>query len=76
MHTEEYCKTLDALDRVQAIRAIHQAYLQLMALNDSIRTAGAEMDNVPALGALYDCLATAGHIGFSREEFQKKEHRQ
>ena len=62
MHTEMYCETLDALDPVKAIRAIHQAYLQLAALSNSVDLDG--YDNRPALDALAECLADAGHPGF------------
>lgn len=62
MHTETYCLTLDKLDPVKAIRAIHQAHLQLAALNQNVDCE--YFDNVPALAALGDCLADAGHIGY------------
>ena len=65
MHTETYCKTLAALDPVKAIRAIHQAYLQLAALSRSVDCG--DYDNRPALDALADCLADAGHPGFTKE---------
>ncbi len=61
MDTERYCLTLDALDRVQAIRAIQQAYLQLSATRDAARAEG--YDNDPALHHLHLCLKAAGHIG-------------
>ena len=64
MHTETYCTTLDRLDPVAAIRAVHQAYLQLAALD---RHCDVEpFDNAPALEALGACLAQAGHPGFTR----------
>lgn len=62
MDTERYCETLGALDPAQAIRAIHQAWLQLSALSE---IASAESyDNTPALAALAQCLSDAGHMGF------------
>lgn len=62
MHTEIYCTRLDALDPVQAIRAIHEAYLQLAA---TMGAAAAEsFDNIPAAQSLAACLKAAGHMGF------------
>ncbi len=58
-HTELYCKTLSALSPVEAVRAIHAAYLQLTAA-----TAEANLDNRPAMAALAACLRAAGHPGF------------
>lgn len=57
--TERYCEHLDRLGRVEAIRAIHQAYLQLAALN-TYADCG-HYDNAPALNALLACLRAAGH---------------
>jgi hypothetical protein len=65
MHTEIYCDTLPALDTVAAIRAIHQAYLQLFAVSGLVRSEG--YDNGPSLAALSECLAAAGHPGFTAE---------
>lgn len=59
MHTERYCGSLGALDRVKAIRAIQQAFLQLRALQGFVEDDG--FDNAPALAALRQCLADAGH---------------
>ena len=59
MHTELYCPTLDKLNRVKAIRAIQQAYLQLTALSAYTDTEG--YDNAPAMNALLACLRDAGH---------------
>ncbi len=59
MHTEAYCETLASLDPVQAVRAIHQAWLQLSALTQNCDTG--DYDNAPALNALQACLAQAGH---------------
>lgn len=61
MHTEIYCTTLDALDHVNAIRAIHQAYSQLYALTEIAEENG--FDNEPALDALEACLREAGYRG-------------
>lgn len=58
-HTERYCEHLESLDRVQAIRAIHQACLQLSALT-SYADCG-HYDNAPAMNALLACLRAAGH---------------
>ncbi len=63
MHTEIYCTKLDSLDRVQAVRAIHQAYLQLAALTANVDCEC--FDNAPALEALTACLAAAGHPAWS-----------
>jgi hypothetical protein len=61
-HTEQYCTTLNSLDRVAAIRAIHQAHLQLSALSANCEVG--HYDNAPALLALEACLVQAGHWGF------------
>lgn len=61
-HTEIYCTSLDNLDRAKAIRAIHQAYLQLSAIGSRVE----DFDNDPAMAALSDCLKAAGHPGFAR----------
>jgi len=58
-HTEQYCTSLDKLDRVKAIRAIQQAYLQLTALTAYTDTG--PYDNKPAMNALLECLRDAGH---------------
>ena len=58
-HTELACTSLDKLDRVKAIRAIQQAYLQLAALTTYTDTES--YDNVPAMNALLACLRDAGH---------------
>ncbi len=62
MHTEKYCDTIDSLHRAQAIRAIHQAWLQLRALTNSVDCDC--YDNRPTMAALADCLRAAGHPGF------------
>lgn len=62
MHTELYCRKLDELDHAEAIRAIHQAWLQLSALTDNVDCE--HFDNKPALDALAKCLRKAGHVGF------------
>ena len=59
MHTETYCATLQDLDPVAAIRAIHEAYLQLKAMTANCDVA--PYDAGPALEALKECLAQAGH---------------
>jgi hypothetical protein len=58
-HTETFCDTLDSLDARQAIRAIHQAYLQFSAVVANCDTG--HYDNAPAIAALKACLAKAGH---------------
>jgi hypothetical protein len=63
MDTERYCLTLDQLDREKAIRAIHQAYLQLAATMPAAIAEG--YDNTPAARALVECLKDAGHMGFN-----------
>jgi hypothetical protein len=63
MHPELYCKNLDSLEPIKAIRAIHQAYLQLRALTENVDCE--HYDNQPALTELEDCLRMAGHIGFT-----------
>ena len=62
MHTERYCETLDHLSRIEAIRAIHQAHLQLGAINANCKCG--DYDNTPALAALAQCMKAAGHPGY------------
>ena len=64
MHTDLYCDSLDSLDRATAVRAIHEAWLQLAAIGHRAEIGGTTFDNVPALHALANCLHEAGHIGF------------
>lgn len=59
MHTELYCPCLAGLDRVAAIRAIHQAWLQLTAITASVDVGC--FDNAPAIAALRRCLEAVGH---------------
>lgn len=59
MHTEHYCHTLDQLDRVAAIRAIHAALLHLTCPLDN-------RDDRDAIAALRQCLRDAGHMGFAK----------
>lgn len=61
MHTELYCPKLGELDVAKAIRAIHEAYLQLRAADTDTSEA---LDHRPALESLADCLAQAGHPAF------------
>jgi hypothetical protein len=60
--TDRYCFALDNLDRAKAIRAIHQALLQLQALANVADENS--FDNAPAIEALTECMADARHIGF------------
>lgn len=62
MHTEAYCPTLNQLSPVDAIRAVHRAYLQLKALSENVDCE--PFDNRPTLNALAACLQTAGHPAF------------
>lgn len=64
MHTEIYCETLENLDKVKAIRAIHQALLQLVAIENTSTSSGNDYDNMPAILALRELMADAGHIAF------------
>lgn len=63
MDTERYCTTPDNLDRVKALRAIHQALLQLSAVVRNCDVA--PYDCAPALSDLASCLKDAGHMGFA-----------
>jgi len=65
MHTDEFCKTLDALDRADAIKAIHAAFLQLSAMGVQVEVNGTTYDNEPAISRLKACMVSAGHIGFT-----------
>lgn len=62
MNTEEYCTTLDKLDPVEAIRAIHRAWLQLVYIQ---RNGADNADCRPVLEALGACMEQTGHVGFS-----------
>jgi hypothetical protein len=74
MQTEQYCDTLESLSRTDAVRAIHEAWLQLTAAQ---RGHIDNLDHAPALESLAQCLATAGHVGFQVDvrlnRFQKSQ---
>ena len=61
MYTEKFCPTLDRLDPVEAIRAIHRAWLQLRAIGLRAEVDGTTYDNALALHDLQACLRVAGH---------------
>ena len=61
-HTDLYCKSLSELSPVEAIRAIHAAYLQLAAATGEV--VASKLDHRPAMSALAACLRAAGHPGF------------
>jgi len=63
MDTERYCATLERVEKATAIRAIHQAWLQLTALDRNIDCE--HYDNAPAMEALASVLRAAGHPGFA-----------
>lgn len=65
MDTEKYCNNLESLDKKEAIKAIHEAYLQLNALGKLVNIDGLTYDNKSVLINLQKCLAKAGHIGFN-----------
>jgi len=61
MHSEIYCRDLPALDRIAAIRAIHEAWLQIGAG----RRIGFDcLDLEGTTAHLAACLAQAGHVAF------------
>lgn len=66
MNTERYCLELESVSRVDMIRAIHEAHLQLSALNSNVDCG--HYDNQPALASLAQCLSAAGHPGFVNKE--------
>lgn len=59
MHSENYCNTIDELDRVDAVRAIHEALLQIEAGEihgfDCLDMVGLKQN-------LRACLKQAGHV--------------
>ena len=63
MHTEMYCSDLAALDPLAAIRAIHQAHLQLAEMGLRPEIDGTTFDNASTLTALWDCLKSVGYAG-------------
>ena len=59
--TEKVCQSLDDLDKVAAIRAIHEALLHLQAG----RLHGFDcLDDRDVLANLQACMKQAGHIGY------------
>lgn len=66
MHTEIYCDNLDNLDKAKAVRAVHQALLQLQAIGNRAQNNGITYDNSPAIKALIDVMIDVGHAGFSK----------
>lgn len=68
MHTEIFCNNLDKLDKVKAIRAVHQAYLQLAAIDAIVESDENIMfANGPVIARLAEVLADAGHPAFDGE---------
>lgn len=67
LHSEKYCRKIDNIDKVKAIRAVQEAFLQLSAIGERVEVDGMEYDNAPALEALREVLIDAGHIGFENE---------
>jgi hypothetical protein len=57
MMTEMYCTNLENVSRVEMIRAIHEAFLQ-------IKSEAENKDNGPVLLNLEKCLRDSGHWGF------------
>jgi hypothetical protein len=68
-HTETACETLDKLDPVKAIRAIHFAALQIAA---GERMGFDCLDNRDLLAMLRACLRDAGHIGYVPPSVEKE----
>ena len=68
MHTEVYCPDLDKVSRVDLIRAVHEAKMQLAAISDpttlQVDVDGRVFDNAPAIRSCVDCLRAAGHPGY------------
>ncbi len=62
MHTEKYCTRLETIDPAAAIRAIHQAHIQLAAISAD-KFAPGELDNAPALESLWEVLRAVGYAG-------------
>lgn len=63
-YTEKVCASLERLDRAKAIRAIHEALLQLEA---GEKLGFDCLDNSTAIAALRECMRDAGHIGYPPE---------
>lgn len=70
MTTERYCATLESLDRVKAVQAIHAALLQINAL-DSIDADSLDFEGVK--DRLRECLSDVGHMGFPPATTPKEE---
>ena len=68
MTTERHCETLGRVSKVQMIRAIHEAHLQLSAVNRDCDLG--YYDCNPALAALFECLRDAGHMGYVSDGVQ------
>ena len=60
-HANTYCKTLDAMSKDEAINALHQALMQLNAIERGTEN----VDNKPIRAEIERLLVVAGHIGFS-----------
>lgn len=59
-HADTFCTRLEVLDPAQAIRAIHEALMQLNAAKAGVES----LDHAGAIQSLSACLNQAGHIGF------------
>lgn len=61
-YTEKVCQSLDDLDKVAAIRAIHEALLHIK----TGRELGFDcLDHSGVLQNLETCMKQAGHIGYA-----------
>ncbi len=67
MDTDTYCKSLNKLNKKEAIKVIHEAYLQLKAIEEADNMGDRIcFDNKPVLKRLEMCLEKSGHIGFTK----------
>ena len=62
MNTEDYCQTPEMMCPVMAVRAVHEAYLQLAAIQKE--GCAPQFDNRPAMRSCAEVLRDAGHPGF------------
>ena len=75
MHTENtlnhahlFCKTLDAVSREDLVNGVHQALMQINAVEKGVES----LDNRPIQAILSGLLKKAGHIGFEAQMTTKQ----
>jgi len=67
-HAHLFCKTLDAVSREDLVNGVHQALMQINAVEKGVES----LDNRPIQAILSGLLKKAGHIGFEAQMTTKQ----